>query len=419
MTTDPGAAVSNPENNKAAHGPGGKRVSLPWLPTYGEVRHLLRVWDGRSEKAITGLHTRLMARTGTPDSPKDWTDPDTWIPARLDGADRELASAIWRESRGAVNPRFTSGAWTLVRRYALVESDQTGRLAITADGFDFLDNELGAAVALLDQSEGLQKLLELIQDLGPAPPRRLLGAWEAHLEECSSPFRSPSTARDSLRRRLNNLVDRRLAEKNKGAYGITTQGNKHIERGRGELSTERQLLRLLKKQEEEIRADLRRRLLGMDPFAFERLLKELLEAMDYQNVDVTKRSGDGGVDVIGEIELGITSVREVVQAKRYRNTVPRKDMDALRGVLPLHGALRGTLITTSRFSSGTIKAAVAAGAAPITLIDGDRLVELMIQHGLGVRKKELQVLSVDPEAFRTEDDGDVDPSDVSEPVRDR
>ena len=43
----------------------------------------------------------------------------------------------------------------------------------------------------------------------------------------------------------------------------------------------------------------------------------------------------------------------------------------------------------------------------------------MIQHGLGVRKKELQVLSVDPEAFRTEDDGDVDPSDVSEPVRDR
>lgn len=388
----------------------GRRISVPWFPKYRDVRHLLRVWDGRREKDITGLHARLMALTGTPNSPRDWTDPDTWIPAWLEGPERELAHAIWQESGGKVNPRYTAGAWTLARRYVLVEPDPSGCLVATAAGIDFLDRESGDTVAELDECEGLQKLLELIQDLGPAPPRRLMVEWAAYLEESSSPFRSSTTVRDSLRRRFTNLVDRHLVERDKATYRTTSRGDAYLERTREVLSTERQLHRLIKKQEEEIRAELHKRLLEMDPFAFERLLKELLEAMDYQSVTVTKRSGDGGVDVIGEIELGITSVREVVQAKRYKKTVPRKDMDALRGVLPLHGALRGTLITTSRFASGTIKAAIAAGAAPITLIDGDRLVRLMIQHGLGVRKTALEVLRVDPEVFRADDDSDADGS---------
>ena len=254
----PWGAGSNLENNRASRAPDRKSVSVPWFPTYGEVRHLLRVWDGRNEKDITGLRARLMALTGTPDSPKDWTEPDTWIPARLEGAEQELAAAIWHESNGEVNPRFTSGAWTLVRRYALLKTEVTGRLALTDDGADFLNNESGVAVALLDRSEGLQKLLELIQDLGPRPPRRILGEWAAYLEECSSPFRSPSTVRDSLRRRLNNLVDRLLVQKRKGAYEITAQGKKYIESSRRKLSTERQSLRLLKRQEEETRANLRR-----------------------------------------------------------------------------------------------------------------------------------------------------------------
>ena len=59
----------------------------------------------------------------------------------------------------------------------------------------------------------------------------------------------------------------------------------------------------------------------MDAFAFEHLVKRLLEEMDYQNVEVTTRSRDGGVEVIAEIELGITSVREGVQAKRHKRTL--------------------------------------------------------------------------------------------------
>ena len=73
-----------------------------------------------------------------------------------------------------------------------------------------------------------------------------------------------------------------------------------------------------RKHSEMVREELRAKLLAMDPIAFEHLVKRLLEEMDYQNVEVTKSSADGGVDVIGEIELGISSVKEVVQAKRHQ-----------------------------------------------------------------------------------------------------
>ena len=125
----------------------------------------------------------------------------------------------------------------------------------------------------------------------------------------------------------------------------------------------------------------------------------ILEEMDYQNVEVTTRSRDGGVEVIAEIELGITSVREGVQAKRHKRTMQRKDLDALRGSLSRFDAVRGTIIATSRFSKGTEEAAFTGDAAPITVIDGDKRIDLLIEHGIAVHKRTLEVLTVDPDTF--------------------
>jgi hypothetical protein len=74
-------------------------------------------------------------------------------------------------------------------------------------------------------------------------------------------------------------------------------------------------------------------------------------------------------------------VREVVQAKRHRGTIERKDLDALCGSLYRFDAVRATIIATSRFSKGTEEAALANGAA-IILIDGDKLIDLLIAHGI-------------------------------------
>ena len=119
----------------------------------------------------------------------------------------------------------------------------------------------------------------------------------------------------------------------------------------------------------------------------------MLEGMDYQNVEVTTRSRDGGAEVVTEIQLGITSVREGVQAKRHKRTMQRKFLDALRGSISHFDSVRGTIIATSRFSKGTEEAAFTGDAAPITLIG------LLIEHGIAVHKRTLEVLTVDPNTF--------------------
>lgn len=137
----------------------------------------------------------------------------------------------------------------------------------------------------------------------------------------------------------------------------------------------------------------------LDPFGFDHLVKRLPEEISYDNVEVTSPSGDGGVDVVATIELGITSVREVVQAKRHRRTIQRKDLDVLRGCLHRFGAVRGALISTARYSKGTREAAFEPGAAPITLIEGEKLIDSLIEHGIGVQKKPVEGLELDANAF--------------------
>ena len=83
-----------------------RRVQVPWLPTYREVRQLLGVWPRRSKALVVGLQRILDQLSGTPDNPMDWKDPDTWIPERLSGENRKLAHAIWADTNRTVNPRY-------------------------------------------------------------------------------------------------------------------------------------------------------------------------------------------------------------------------------------------------------------------------------------------------------------------------
>jgi restriction system protein len=101
------------------------------------------------------------------------------------------------------------------------------------------------------------------------------------------------------------------------------------------------------------------------------------------------------VDVVSDIELGISSVREVVQVKRHRGNINRKVLDELRGSLHRFNAVRGTIITTGGFSGGTKQAAFERGAAPITLIDGDKLVDLLIEYNIGITKRSVDYIEFD------------------------
>ena len=122
------------------------------------------------------------------------------------------------------------------------------------------------------------------------------------------------------------------------------------------------------------------RILELDPSEFEELTRALLEALGFEETEVTGQPGDGGVDVIGELNVAnLARVKLFVQAKRYGATkVSDKPVRDLRKAIPQ--GCQGAVITTSGFDSKAREAAVEPGFAPIDFIDGRQLVDLLVEQ---------------------------------------
>jgi restriction system protein len=125
-------------------------------------------------------------------------------------------------------------------------------------------------------------------------------------------------------------------------------------------------------------------LMNMPPDAFERLARRLLREADFDSVNVTGQSGDGGIDGLGVYRLGLVSFPVFFQCKRYRGSVSPSAVRDFRGAMTGRGD-KGLLITTGTFTADAKKEATRDGAPPIDLIDGDRLCELLKRYDLGVR----------------------------------
>jgi restriction system protein len=125
-------------------------------------------------------------------------------------------------------------------------------------------------------------------------------------------------------------------------------------------------------------------LMNITPEAFERLAKRLLREADFDSVNVTGQSGDGGIDGLGVYRLGLVSFPVFFQCKRYRGSVRPSAVRDFRGAMAGRGD-KGLLITTGTFTADAKKEATRDGAPPIDLIDGDRLCELLKTYELGVQ----------------------------------
>jgi len=133
---------------------------------------------------------------------------------------------------------------------------------------------------------------------------------------------------------------------------------------------------MIAKQNELVRIAIRKRLLEMDPFQFEFLVGDLLKSLGYVNVQVTKRSGDKGIDVLADLTLeGITNVKTVVQVKRFKdgNNISGAIVAQLRGSAEVDQ--RGLVITTSDFSKDALIEAKAQNKMPVALEPVMNLVE--------------------------------------------
>ncbi len=176
-----------------------------------------------------------------------------------------------------------------------------------------------------------------------------------------------------------------------------------VQHGRGYFGLSRWMSRGLAFQIEQhnnrIRKVLRDHLLAMQPEEFEELVSQLLAEVGFESVEVTKRSGDGGIDVRGTLVVGdVVRIRMAVQVKKWklRNNIQAPIVQQVRGSLGAHE--QGLIITTSNFSKGAVIEAAQADKTPIALMNGEQFVTLLMEHGIGVERTTPDLFEID-EAF--------------------
>lgn len=131
-------------------------------------------------------------------------------------------------------------------------------------------------------------------------------------------------------------------------------------------------------------------LVNMDASAFERLIKYLLRAAGFTQVEVTGQSGDGGVDGKGIMRIGgLLSFHVIFQCKRYRGSVSASQVRDFRGAM-VGRADKGLFVTTGSFTPDATKEANRDGAPPIDLINGEQLIAKLKELNLGVRTEVVQ-----------------------------
>jgi restriction system protein len=139
----------------------------------------------------------------------------------------------------------------------------------------------------------------------------------------------------------------------------------------------------------------------LSPDGFERLTKRILRESGFVQVEVTGRTGDGGIDGKGIMRLsGLLSFHVVFQCKKYQGSVSSSDIRDFRGAM-IGRADKGLFITTGTFTRDAVREATRDGAPPIDLVDGDHLAEKLKELGLGIKKVLVEQVSVDEDWFKT------------------
>lgn len=201
---------------------------------------------------------------------------------------------------------------------------------------------------------------------------------------------------------FNGFSDFKLGKKNKDEFGI---GNLQVIESLNSYQETQTPEETIQNTTELLKSDLKSDLLQMvknkSPSFFERLVVDLLVAMGYggSHQDAAQAIGktnDGGIDgVISEDRLGLDKI--YIQAKRWKDTVGRPDIQQFKGALADQVAKKGVFITTSSFSKEAIESARKSG---IVLIDGDKLTSLMIEFGLGVQiERSFHIYKIDQDRF--------------------
>lgn len=138
----------------------------------------------------------------------------------------------------------------------------------------------------------------------------------------------------------------------------------------------------------------------LSPSAFERLIQRILRETGFVQVEVTGKTGDGGIDGKGIAKInGILSFRVVFQCKRYKGSVGPGAIRDFRGAMQGR-ADKGLFITTGHFTAEALKEATRDGATAIDLVDGIKLAEKLRELELGLKIERTETITIDEEWFK-------------------
>jgi restriction system protein len=181
-----------------------------------------------------------------------------------------------------------------------------------------------------------------------------------------------------------------------------TQGHSDTDSGLGLASPEDRIASALSEIRGSVAQELQSLIRHESPAFFESLVLDLLHKMGYgqsrEELQAVGGPGDGGIDgIISLDKLGLQKV--YVQAKRWQGVVGSKEVRGFIGALSIQGADKGVMLTTSTFTDEARAAVAKFKTGSVVLIDGDRLAGLMIDHGVGVTRKPMEIPKVNGDYF--------------------
>lgn len=137
------------------------------------------------------------------------------------------------------------------------------------------------------------------------------------------------------------------------------------------------------------------------PDAFERLCQLVLRESGFTKVEITGRSGDGGIDGAGVLRVNLISFHVRFQCKRYAGSVSAPEIRDFRGAM-VGRADKGLFITTGGFTKDAEREAVRDGAPAIDLINGSELCNLLkkLEIGVAVTTEMKEVVTPQVEFFQ-------------------
>ncbi len=192
-----------------------------------------------------------------------------------------------------------------------------------------------------------------------------------------------SAINGDIRKAKSQGTEPKFISYGKGFYGLTEHEPKGI-------------FADIRNKNQDVKKQLLEALHAMHPNKFEELIGEVLINLGFESVQITGKTGDGGIDVTGELVVaGVIRNSVCVQVKRWRNNIQRSSISELRGSLRPHQT--GLFITTSDFSRQSVEEASDPYKAPISIMNGNELVDLLCQFGIGVILEKVVIFDIDKE----------------------